>query len=91
MKAFILFAGTAIALVGAFAPAQAKQHLRKNETYCLETRVGGDRGGGTIIECNYETMAQCYASKAGQGDTCMLNPVLAFAQRDRYYRTQGHY
>jgi hypothetical protein len=75
-KAFaLLLAGLGIAL--AATNADAREKLRKNETWCLETSVGGgDGGGGTIFECNYETRAQCIASKVSHADNCWRNPRL---------------
>lgn len=73
-KAFaLLLAGLGIAL--AATNADARERLRKNESWCLETSVGGgDSGGGTIFECTFETLQQCVASKVGHGDRCMRNP-----------------
>jgi hypothetical protein len=86
MKTILLFGVMAFAFVAVQGSAQAREKLRKNETYCLESYSGGDRGGGGSIRwCGYETMAQCQASKASQGDQCSLNPVLAFEQRNRRY------
>jgi hypothetical protein len=82
-KTLVLF-GALAALLTAAASAEAAQRLRKNETWCLETSVGGGRyGGGTINMCNYETRAQCIASKVAQGDRCELNPVIAFEEWNR--------
>jgi hypothetical protein len=40
--------------------------------YCLEYADGG----GTIIDCSYATMGQCWASKTGPADQCYFNPRL---------------
>ncbi len=88
MKTIMLVGVVAFAFIGIQSSAEAASNLRRNETYCLETSLGsGDSGGGgTIIQCNYETLSQCYASRVGHGDSCMLNPVLAFEQRNRQNR-----
>ncbi|HLL27618.1 MAG TPA: DUF3551 domain-containing protein [Xanthobacteraceae bacterium] len=39
--------------------------------YCLES---ADGGGGSTINCAYESMAQCLASKSQPSDRCMVNP-----------------
>jgi hypothetical protein len=41
--------------------------------YCMET---GD-SGGSVVNCSYESLAQCMASKAGSMDKCYENPKLA--------------
>jgi hypothetical protein len=61
----------------------AQQTVRPDETYCLETSVGGGGSGGTINLCNFRTMAQCIASKVAQGDHCDINPILAFQEWNR--------
>ena len=38
------------------------------------------RWGGSDADCSYATMAQCQASAAGRGATCMANPYFANAQ-----------
>jgi len=42
--------------------------------YCLES---ADGGGGSTINCAYESMAQCLASKGAPGDRCFANPRLS--------------
>lgn len=55
--------------------ADARERLRKNETWCLETSNGGSSGGGgTRFECTFETRAQCMESKVSHADQCMRNP-----------------
>lgn len=83
-KALVLF-GALIAFLTALQSADARQRLRKNETWCLETRTDGGRGGGggPINVCRFETRAQCIQSKVTQGDRCELNPVLAFEEWNR--------
>jgi len=39
--------------------------------YCLES---ADGGGGSTINCAYESLAQCMASKSLPSDRCMVNP-----------------
>lgn len=80
MKTFI-FAAALLVSLSAVQSADARQKLRANETWCLETAVGGGPGGGgTINICNFTTHAQCVASKVAQGDRCEVNPVIAFEQ-----------
>jgi hypothetical protein len=86
MKTLTLFGALLFGLVVVQASADARESLRKNETYCLESsQGGGSDGGGTFLQCRYETMAQCIASKTSQGDLCSLNPVLAFRQQGKDY------
>jgi len=75
----LLLLGVAFALAAATQNAEAGQKVRKNETWCLETALGGGLGGGgTVNLCDFETQAQCIASKVTQGDRCDINPILAF-------------
>lgn len=86
MKTFI-FAAALLVSLSAIQSADARQKLRANETWCLETSVGGGPGGGgTINVCNFTTHAQCVASKVAQGDHCELNPVIAFEQWNKAHR-----
>jgi hypothetical protein len=39
--------------------------------YCMEVSEGG---GGSIIDCSYESFAQCLASKVDISSTCSRNP-----------------
>jgi hypothetical protein len=41
--------------------------------YCLEF---ADGGGGATVNCAFESMAQCLASKGSPGDRCFANPRL---------------
>ena len=84
----LLLLGVAFGLAAAAQNAEAAQKVRKNETWCLETALGGGLGGGgTINLCNFETRAQCLASKVTQGDRCDINPILAFER----YRSNRRY
>ena len=50
--------------------------------YCLLEGGGGPRGGGgQMMTCRYNTLAQCMASKAGNSDSCIINPQLTFPPR----------
>lgn len=84
----LLLLGVAFAFAAATQNAEAARKLRKNETWCLETATGGGPGGGgTMNICNFETQAQCIASKVAHGDKCALNPIIAFERwnnRRRY-------
>lgn len=77
--ALVLFGALSASLV-ALQTADARERIRRNETWCLETAIDGGRGGGggTINLCQFETRAQCIQSKVTQGDRCDINPVLAF-------------
>jgi hypothetical protein len=90
MKAFVILGMTAAAFAGLLDTAEAQQ-VRRNETYCLDTPIGGGMGGGgTYLDCRFATMAQCYATRVGVGGMCMLNPRLAFRDRDGYNRRDRH-
>jgi hypothetical protein len=86
MKALVILGAVSAVVVGLASTAEAGP-LRKNETYCLDTPMGGGgRGGGTYIDCRFETLQQCYETRIGIGGTCMLNPRLAFSERGRASR-----
>jgi hypothetical protein len=77
----IFFAGLALALLVPALTANAQEKLRKNETYCLQSGAGAGTGGGAApLQCSYETLEQCLASKTANSDTCMLNPVIGFSR-----------
>ena len=60
--------------------AQAQQ--ARVYRYCLLEGGGGPRGGGgQMMTCRYETLAQCMASKSGNSDSCIINPQLTFPPR----------
>jgi Protein of unknown function (DUF3551) len=40
------------------------------DQYCMES----SSGGGTMVSCSFESMAQCLASKGGPSDRCFVNP-----------------
>lgn len=71
IKIAVVFAAGAYAAL-AITSADARERLRKNEQWCLETS-SDNRGGSTIFECNFETRAQCIQSKVAQGDRCWRN------------------
>ena len=68
----ILFAVLALALLVPAIKADAQQKLRKNETYYLQSIEGG--GGGMSLQCRFETLAQCIASKIGMATGACLIP-----------------
>jgi hypothetical protein len=41
--------------------------------FCLES---ADGGGGSTVNCAYDSMAQCLASKSPPSDKCYANPRL---------------
>jgi hypothetical protein len=61
--------GVFIACVIAFQTAASAQG--KVYAYCLES---GDNGGGSTVNCAYDSLDQCRASKGGPADTCYANP-----------------
>jgi hypothetical protein len=71
---------TGLLLLAAGASAWAQAPVRANERFCLESY---GRGGLGPMMCHFETMEQCIAAKGFQGDRCLLNPYLAFQQRNR--------
>ena len=80
----VLFAASALLAVTigiggtTFAQAQNAPIYR----YCLLEGGGGTRGGGgQMMTCRYNTWAQCMASKAGNSDSCIINPQLTFPPR----------
>jgi hypothetical protein len=78
----IFYAALVLTLLATAMKADAQERLRKNETYCLQAGAGaGQGGGGAPLQCSYETLDQCLASKTANSDTCMLNPVIAFGKR----------
>lgn len=77
MKAAIL-PGAMIVLCLA-APGTAEP--RANERYCIEMAEQGGPAGPP--QCMFETLAQCVASKTAPSDRCMLNPILAFREREK--------
>ncbi len=50
----------------------AEAQKARNYAWCLETSMG--RGGGTMVECRYNTFEQCRISKVAHGDQCYRNP-----------------
>jgi hypothetical protein len=64
---------TAASMLAATMSADARERLRKNEAWCLETS-NGPSGGGTRFECTFESRAQCLESKVSHADHCMRNP-----------------
>ena len=69
-----------LALLALSARATAQEKPRKNETYCLQT-AGGENGGGAPLQCNFETLEQCLASKTANNDTRTLNPAIGLGKR----------
>ena len=77
MKAAIL-AGAMVALCLA---ASGTAEPRANERYCIEMAEQGGPAGSP--QCTFETLAQCVASKTAPSDRCMINPILAFREREK--------
>jgi hypothetical protein len=72
----------ALVLLVPAVEANAQEKLRKNETYCLQMGAGGgESGGAQPLDCRFETLEQCLASKTANSDTCMLNPAIGFSKR----------
>lgn len=85
MKTVILFGVMVCGLVAVQSSADARERLRKNETYCLETPMGGF-GGGSYTDCRFSTLAQCNATRMGVGGWCLLNPAISYQRRDSRWR-----
>lgn len=66
----------AAGLIAAAAPAGA-QTYNPRFPVCIQTY---DSDGG-IIECNFDTIAQCKASAAGRAAECMPNPFFSGSSR----------
>ncbi|MCW5682164.1 MAG: DUF3551 domain-containing protein [Xanthobacteraceae bacterium] len=81
---FGLFAGTApggeVAPPGYTAPYQERPAYAR---FCMDSTFGPS---GPATVCMYETMAQCRASRASNGDRCYLNPAFASESPRRTYR-----
>jgi hypothetical protein len=73
-------ASCAIVLIalGVAGSALAQYPVRTYERYCLES-LGRDGPDGLL--CRFATLEQCYASRNGPGDRCMLNPQLGALRR----------
>ncbi len=78
MRSILLSTLVLAAVAASGTPASAQPPTRANERYCLEVR---DASGLHPLLCRFETMQQCIASKTSPNDGCMLNPWLAFQQR----------
>jgi hypothetical protein len=79
MKKIFAIASAAMLSFAALCAATAAEP-RKNERYCIEMSEEESVSG---LQCNFETLAQCIASKTTPGDQCSLNPILAFRERDK--------
>jgi hypothetical protein len=76
MKTFLIATAAATCLLAAAASAQTA--VPANQRYCLEVR---DATGPHPLLCRFTSLEQCNASKTGNSDFCMINPVLAFQKR----------
>ena len=74
----LAFFALLLAAFGATGSALAQHPLRANERYCLES-IG--RAGPDGLLCRFETLEQCYASRNGPADRCLLNPQLGALRR----------
>lgn len=71
----LIVIGAALAVAASAFTSSADAQTRKNYRWCLETSVGGGMGGGgTRLECRYDTRSQCVQSKVGHADNCIRNP-----------------
>jgi hypothetical protein len=77
MKATILPAAMIVLCLA--APGTAEP--RVNERYCIE--MAEQDGPAGPPQCMFETLAQCVASKTAPNDRCMINPILAFHEREK--------
>jgi hypothetical protein len=80
---FLFFTGVLLAAVtGGSNVVFAQGQRAPVYPYCLlERGVGGPGAGGEMMSCLYNTWAQCMASKGGNTDTCIINPLLTFPPR----------
>jgi hypothetical protein len=79
MRHLFFAAASAAAILagfGTFSPAAAESR------YCLQGRIWGYPGN-----CQFATYQQCQASASGTDAACGINPVYAFAQQRRGYRS----
>ena len=74
----LILPAAVLALLAGPVPASA-QSLPANQRYCLEV---GDASGTHPLLCRFENRQQCEASKTALGDRCMINPQIAFQQRN---------
>ncbi len=70
----------AVGLVSSAAAARAQTY---DPNYPVCAQIG--EWGGWRIECSWTSMAQCRASAAGLGRTCMPNPYFGLGRRGRRY------
>jgi hypothetical protein len=68
MRIALLGMATVCALVTTVQPGTAQESFF-NSRYCAQ----GGRGSG-LMDCSYNTMAQCRASASGLGRYCVENP-----------------
>lgn len=66
----LVFLGVLFACGAALQMAASAQKVYE---FCMES---ADGAGGATINCSYESMAQCLASKGGPADRCFANPRL---------------
>ena len=75
---YLVLAAAAVTLTVASVPANAQAPLRANERYCL---LAYDNTGPNPLLCRFETMEQCFRSRAGSTDQCQINPAYVFEQQ----------
>jgi hypothetical protein len=78
MKTLCVGCILAAAMLGltAEAFAQTRKSSAPVYRYCLFSGGPGGLAGATL--CRFNTLAQCLASRAAFGDTCIINPELTF-------------
>jgi hypothetical protein len=64
----------AVLALGTISVAGSSPAAAFDYPYCLQWRVEGTR-------CEYTSYNQCMATASGLGAGCILNPILAFAER----------
>jgi Protein of unknown function (DUF3551) len=77
----ILAAVSGMAVVGSISSAPAAEAVQ--DSYCLQGRTSGYPGN-----CEFSSYQQCMATASGTDEGCGVNPMKAFPQRHRGYRSQ---
>jgi hypothetical protein len=71
-SALLVLVAVSAAFTVDVAPVEAKDY-----PVCMRTRYDND-------DCSYSNYAQCAATASGLGQTCFLNPALAYGKQETY-------